>query len=155
MTGKPYTKWYNVHERYTWNDFRAEGLILIIIAVVLTLHLFGSRKNGAKARAWIRAHAKPLSSEFAIVGFSGVPAPSAGKSNDELLEALETANVANPDRLLKKKSLYEYCDVRDRPPERGLCRRQAHAYQALQNPFMTLVEVGMGFLWRPWARPRT
>ncbi|KAK1750743.1 DUF1682 domain-protein [Echria macrotheca] len=90
-TGRPYTKWYNVHERYTWADFRTEGIILACVAVVLVLHLIGARLNRSKARRWISAHAATLASEFALVGFSG-------------------AAVADQDAesMLREKSLFEF-----------------------------------------------
>lgn len=71
--GKPYTKWYKVHERYSLEDFRIEGYILVVVAVIFVFHIFGSRRNRVKAKAWMRAHAPLLRSEFSSVGFNGVP----------------------------------------------------------------------------------
>lgn len=63
-----------MHERYTLQDFRVEGYILAVVGVLFAFHLLGSRRNKAKARAWMRAHAPLLRSEFSSVGFDGVPA---------------------------------------------------------------------------------
>ncbi|KAK4239777.1 hypothetical protein C8A03DRAFT_13849 [Achaetomium macrosporum] len=108
QTLRPYTKWYNVHERYTWSDFKAEGIILSVIAVVLILHLVGARLNRSKAKKWIRAHVAPLTSEFALVGFAGVPPIIADKKGDELVQALADANTQQGEKLLKEKSLFEF-----------------------------------------------
>ncbi|KAM7221417.1 DUF1682 domain containing protein [Rhypophila decipiens] len=108
QTGRPYTKWYNVHERYTWSDFQVEGAILLAFGVVLLVHLIGARLNRNKAKKWTRAHAAPLASEFALVGFSGVPSSTAGKSGDELVKALNENNVEKGDNITKEKSLFEY-----------------------------------------------
>ena len=104
----PYTKWYNVHERHSLSEFKAEGIILSAMAVVLLLHLFGARLNRTKARKWIRAHQGPLISEFASVGFAGAPPGSADKKGDELLQAFSAANTQQGDALIKEKSLFEF-----------------------------------------------
>lgn len=64
--------------------------------------------NRSKAKKWIRAHAAPLASEFAIVGFAGVPAAVADKKGDELVQALADSNARQGDSLLKEKSLFEF-----------------------------------------------
>ncbi|KAK0392837.1 hypothetical protein NLU13_2331 [Sarocladium strictum] len=92
-TAVPWTAWYNVHERHSLSEFRAEGYILGVAAVVVFFHLLGSRTNRAKARAWIRSYAPILKSEYAVVGFDGV----ATMDND-----------VNPDKLMKEKSLFEF-----------------------------------------------
>ncbi|RYC58571.1 hypothetical protein CHU98_g7639 [Xylaria longipes] len=90
-TARPYTKWYNIHERHSLSEFRTEGVILAIIAVICTMHFIGSRLNRAKSKAWAKAHAPLLTSEFAQVGFGG-----SRISGDE------------SDKVLKEKSLFEY-----------------------------------------------
>ncbi|SPN98394.1 uncharacterized protein DNG_01439 [Cephalotrichum gorgonifer] len=94
VAGKPFTKWYNVHERYTLQDFRAEGYILVIVAVIFAFHLFGSRRNRSKAKAWARAHAPVLRSEFSSVGFDGIA--SSSEPNDDV------------SRIIKEKSLFQF-----------------------------------------------
>lgn len=68
-TGVPYTKWYNVHERYSLNDFQQEGIILIFVVILVLVHLWGTRANRSRAKAWVEAHAPVLEKEFALVGF--------------------------------------------------------------------------------------
>ncbi|KAG5979221.1 hypothetical protein E4U55_005407 [Claviceps digitariae] len=93
-TARPYTKWYNVHERHSLSEFKAEGIILVIAALIVLFHILGARANRSKARAWMRAHAPVLHNEFALVGFGGVP-------------TLDSDNV-QPDSLIKEKSLSEF-----------------------------------------------
>ncbi|KAL2212726.1 DUF1682-domain-containing protein [Sarocladium strictum] len=92
-TTVPWTAWYNVHERHSLSEFRAEGYILAVAGVVLFFHLLGSRMNRSKARAWIRSYAPILKSEYAVVGFEGVPTID---------------NDVNPEKLMKEKSLFEF-----------------------------------------------
>ncbi|KAH7162537.1 hypothetical protein B0J13DRAFT_13096 [Dactylonectria estremocensis] len=93
VTAVPYTKWYNVHERHSLSEFRAEGIILAIASVIFFFHIIGARSNRSKAKSWIRANASALKSEFALVGFGGV----ATMDND-----------VKPDTLIKEKSLFEF-----------------------------------------------
>ncbi|KAI1754376.1 hypothetical protein F4782DRAFT_53573 [Xylaria castorea] len=90
-TARPYTQWYNVHERHSLSEFRTEGIILVIIAVICSVHFIGSRLNRAKSKAWAKAHTSLLTSEFSQVGFGG-----SRISGDE------------SDKVLKEKSLFEY-----------------------------------------------
>lgn len=92
-TTVPWTKWYNIHERHSLSEFKGEGVILAIGFVILVLHMIGARANRRKARAWIRANAPALTSEFALVGFGGVPTIDADIKADDLL---------------KEKSLFEF-----------------------------------------------
>ncbi|TQV99578.1 hypothetical protein V2A60_005045 [Cordyceps javanica] len=92
-TGRPFTKWYNIHERHSLSEFKVEGVILLVTAFIFVFHFFGAGSNRTKAKKWIRAHAAALNSEFALVGFGRTP----------------TADVVvNPDTLLKEKSLFEF-----------------------------------------------
>lgn len=105
----PYTKWYNIHERHSLSDFKQEGIILILIGVVLTIHLLGTRANRAKAKTWITAHAPALEKEFALVGFGGRKAPTADQVEGEgLLKSMADESLNRPVQLLKEKSLNEF-----------------------------------------------
>ncbi|KAJ2986470.1 hypothetical protein NUW58_g5012 [Xylaria curta] len=84
-------EWYNVHERHSLSEFQTEGVILTVIAVICALHFIGARLNRAKSKAWAKAHAPLLTSEFALVGFGG-----SRISEDE------------SDKVLKEKSLFEF-----------------------------------------------
>ncbi|KAI0603485.1 DUF1682 domain protein [Biscogniauxia sp. FL1348] len=134
-TGLPYTKWYNVHERYSLSDFRAEGFILSIIAVIFTVHFIGTSLNRTKSKAWIKAHASVLTSEFALVGFGASP-----QSDPE------------PEKLLKEKSLFEYASY--------ATGRQNVAFMDIKlslikrfNPLMTVLESILGFFFDSFGSP--
>ncbi|KAH6668970.1 putative UPF0674 endoplasmic reticulum membrane protein [Halenospora varia] len=104
----PYTKWYNIHERYALSDFKQEGIILGFIAVIIAVHLFGSSANRKKAKSWIDAHAATLKREFALVGFGGrAPSPEDVEDNG-LAKSLASVNLDRPEELLKEKSLQQY-----------------------------------------------
>jgi hypothetical protein len=92
-TSRPYTKWYNLHERYTWNDFRLEGIIIAMSSVLFLLHIFGARRNRSRARAWMKAHEKLMKDEFALVGFGHIPTQD---------------SPDNTAKLIKEKSLFEF-----------------------------------------------
>jgi hypothetical protein len=107
--GVPYTKWYNVHERYSLSDFKQEGVILGFILVIVAIHLFGTTVNRKKAKSWINAHAPVLQKEFALVGFGGRKAPTAEDVESEgLAKALVNDTLELPEDLLKEKSLQEF-----------------------------------------------
>ncbi|KAL7626015.1 hypothetical protein AAE478_002784 [Parahypoxylon ruwenzoriense] len=133
--GRPYTKWYNIHERYSLSDFRAEGIILVIIVVIFTLHFIGTKLNRAKARSWIKAHAAVLVGEFAVVGFSGTSQPD-----------------QDPEKLMKAKSLFEFATY--------ATGRQNVAFMDVKlslkkrfNPLMTFVETATGFFFDSFGTP--
>ncbi|KAI1365222.1 hypothetical protein F5Y08DRAFT_328205 [Xylaria arbuscula] len=134
-TARPYTKWYNVHERHSLSEFRTEGLILSIIAIICTLHFIGSRLNRAKAKAWAKAHTPLLTSEFALVG-TGKLSISADES----------------DKLLKEKSLFEFSSY--------ATGRQNVAFMDVKlslmkrfNPLVLFPEFVIGFLFETYPMP--
>lgn len=92
----PFTKWYNIHERHSLSDFKQEAVILGFIVVIAAIHMWGTRTNREKAKAWISAHASTLTKEFALVGFGGKTPFSA------------TDELARVDDLLKEKSPNEF-----------------------------------------------
>jgi hypothetical protein len=151
-TGKPYTKWYNVHERYELADFKIEGLILAAILVLVATHILGASMNRKKARKWIRAHAPTMAQEFALVGFSGVPAVAAGKTGEQLTLALADSNVAQGDAVLWEKSLFEFASY--------ATGRQNVAFLDVRltlikrfNPFMSIVEQVLGLVLDSYTSP--
>jgi hypothetical protein len=84
----PYTKWYNVHERVTLNDFKLEMYILPLLVLVVAVHVWGTRANRRKAQQWMRVHAPVLKQEFAQVGY--------------------TTDVEDTDEMLREKKAEEY-----------------------------------------------
>ncbi|PMD40860.1 DUF1682-domain-containing protein [Hyaloscypha variabilis F] len=105
----PYTKWYNIHERYSLSDFKQEGVILSLIVVIVIIHLFGTNTNRKKAKKWVAAHAPVLQKEFALVGFGGRKAPTADQVESEgLAKSLANDTLELPVDLLKEKSPQEF-----------------------------------------------
>jgi hypothetical protein len=136
----PYTKWYNVHERYSLSDFRIEGYILGIVTMLLLFHIFGSRSNRSKAKAWMRAHAPLLRKEFALVGFGGVPKLDVDENDDG-------------SQLIREKSLFEF--------EVYATGRQNVAFTDINllltkrfNPFMHAVEMFLGMFFDSYSMPQ-
>jgi hypothetical protein len=134
-TARPYTKWYNVHERHSLSEFRTEALILSIIAIICAFHFIGSRLNRAKARAWAKAHAPLLTSEFALVGFGATQI-----SENE------------PEKVLKERSLFEYAAYST--------GRQNIAFMDVKlslmkrfNPMLLFPEFIIGFLFESYPIP--
>ncbi|KAI9742574.1 MAG: hypothetical protein M1818_003714 [Claussenomyces sp. TS43310] len=134
-TGVPYTKWYNVHERYTLNDFRSEGLILLFVLVVVLVHLWGTRANRTKAKSWASAHAPVLEKEFAKVGFGDLEDPA---------EA--------PGELLNEKAAYQFSTY--------ATGRQNVAFVDINlsllkryNPLVACVEYVTGFFFESMPAP--
>lgn len=73
------------------------------------MHLWGTRKNKRKAKAWITAHAPVLEKEFAVVGFGGRKAPSMEDvQSTGLAKALNSDDLVIPEELLKEKTAQEY-----------------------------------------------
>ncbi|KAK3322150.1 hypothetical protein B0H66DRAFT_553520 [Apodospora peruviana] len=151
-TLRPYTKWYNVHERYTLADFKIEGVILGCMAVVLLMHLFGARLNRYKAKKWIHANAAPLASEFALVGYSGVPVGLADKSGDELVQALADANAQKGDAVLKEKSLFEFATYATGRVNVAFLDVKLTLKKRF-NPLTTFVETVLGFFFDSFGGP--
>lgn len=135
VTGRPYTKWYNIHERHSLDEFKAEGVILVIIIVIFTLHFVGTRLNKSKAKAWIKAHAPTLKEEFAVVGFDGI------------------ANAdKEPEKMIKEKSLFEYASY--------ATGRQNIAFVDVNltlkkrfNPISIFAETFLGFAFESFTSP--
>jgi hypothetical protein len=128
-TNRPYTAWWKLHERHTLDEFKAEGAVLAVAAVIFLLHIIGARLNRNKAKKWARAHASAMHKEYALVGFDGVPT-----INTEI----------NPDKIIKENSLFEYTTYGT--------GRQNVAFTDVKltltkrfNPFLYLVETAMGF----------
>lgn len=127
-TGRPFTKWYNIHERHSLSEFKVEGVILAITALIFIFHFFGAGANRTKARKWIRAHAAALRSEFALVGFGRAPIPE-----------------AQPDSLLKEKSLFEFATYATGRKNIAFVDVKITLTKKF-NPFMFLVETVGSFL---------
>lgn len=109
VSAVPYTKWYNVHERYSLSDFKQEGVILVFLVIIVIVHLVGTAANRKKAKKWINAHAPILQKEFALVGFGGRLPPTAEEiENGSSAKSLANETLPLPVDLLKEKSPQEY-----------------------------------------------
>lgn len=107
--GVPYTKWYRVWERTSAADFKQEAFILPFIVLIVLVHLWGTRTNRRKAKAWMRAHAPVLQQEFAVVGFGGRRAPGADDVQASgLAKALSSDELVIPETLMKEKAGNEF-----------------------------------------------
>lgn len=73
--------------------------ILPFLLLIVLAHLWGSRKNKSKAKAWIKAHGPVLQQEFAVVGFGG----RRTNIDAEILDAQEI-----PKSVFKQKSATEF-----------------------------------------------
>jgi hypothetical protein len=153
QTLRPYTKWYRIHERHTWSDFKAEGIILSVIAVALIFHLIGARLNRTKAKKWIRDHANTLTSEFALVGFAGVPPAVADKKGDELVQALADSNARQGESLLKEKSLFEFATYATGRANVAFLDVKLTLMKRF-NPLTTLAETALGFFIDSFPQPQ-
>ncbi|KPM35766.1 hypothetical protein AK830_g10806 [Neonectria ditissima] len=136
-TAPPYTKWYNVHERHSISEFRMEGIIMLMASFIFLVHMIGARANRSKAKSWIRANAAALKSEFALVGFSGVPT-----MDDDV----------KPDTLIKEKSLFEFATY--------ATGRQNAAFTDVKltltkkfNPIVNAFETGLGYFTESFSVP--
>ncbi|KAJ9666180.1 hypothetical protein H2201_003614 [Coniosporium apollinis] len=107
--GVPYTKWYRVWERTSVADFKQEAFILPFIVLIVLVHLWGTRTNRRKAKAWMRAHAPVLQQEFAVVGFGGRRAPGMDDVQASgLANTLTSDELVIPETLMKEKAGNEF-----------------------------------------------
>jgi len=105
----PYTKWYNVHERHSLDEFKQEGVILGLILVIVAIHLYGTSTNRKKAKKWISSLAPTLQNEFALVGFGGRRLPTVDEIQSEgLAKTIASGQLELPEELLKEKSPNEF-----------------------------------------------
>ncbi|RAL64221.1 hypothetical protein DID88_002113 [Monilinia fructigena] len=103
----PYTKWYNIHERHSINEFKQEGIILGLLIIIVSIHLFGTGANRKKAKKWMTAHAPVLRREFALVGFGG-RAPTTEEIEGEETARSMAKELELPEDLLKEKSPQDF-----------------------------------------------
>lgn len=101
--------------------------------------------NRNKAKKWIRAHSKTLASEFALVGF-GDKATSRGTDG-------EPEDLAEPDKALKEKSLFEFATYAS--------GRQNVAFLDVKltlirrfNPLMSIAEAGLSMFFDSFNMPQ-
>ncbi|KAF7900692.1 uncharacterized protein EAF01_007994 [Botrytis porri] len=147
----PYTKWYNVHERHSLSEFKQEGIILGLLLVLVSIHLFGTGTNRKKAKKWMAAHAPVLRKEFALVGFGG-RAPTTQEIEDEESAKSMAKQLELPEDMLKEKSPQEYATY--------ATGRQNVAFLDVNvkllkryNPFALAIEYGFSLFFDTVASP--
>ena len=77
-------------ERTSAEDFKLEMYILPFLFFLIAVHLWGTRANRSKAKAWAKTHAPVLQQEFAQVGYEAGEEP------------------ATPDDILREKKADEF-----------------------------------------------
>jgi hypothetical protein len=85
-SNRPYTAWYRVWERTSVEDFKLEMYILPFLFALIAVHVWGTKRNRSKARAWASAHAPVLNHEFAQVGYTRPRGDEAADVADMLKE---------------------------------------------------------------------
>ncbi|KAJ5855981.1 uncharacterized protein N7529_009925 [Penicillium soppii] len=139
----PYTAWYRVWERTSPSDFKQEAMIMPVILVIVLFHLWGGRKNRQRAKAWAQAHTPSLQKEFAVVGFDGI--------SRQAPEGV-TAELANPESVLKEKSASEfaaYATGRQNVAFLDVSIKMPKRY----NPITYVMEYGLSFFFESWEPP--
>ncbi|KAL5614649.1 hypothetical protein BROUX41_004747 [Berkeleyomyces rouxiae] len=130
--GRPYTKWYNIHERFTLADFQGEAYIILAATILFSIHYGGVTRNRSKANAWAKSNGPILKQEYAMVGFGGTPTIDSDPN-----DASGT---------LREKSLFEF--------QSYVTGRRNVAFTDINlvlnrrfNPLIMLLEACMTFLW--------
>lgn len=86
-----------------------ELYILPVILVIVVVHVWGTRRNRAKANRWIKAHAPVMQQEFSQVGYVRSPSiDDVGAMG--LTQATEKLNqqLTNPENALREKKGDEF-----------------------------------------------
>lgn len=99
----------------------------------------------------MKANAAILASEFALVGFSGIPS-STGKESDALLKDLAESNEANAEIALKEKSLFEFATYATGRQNIAFLDAKLTLIRRF-NPIVTLVEAALGLFFDSFPAP--
>ncbi|THY04102.1 DUF1682-domain-containing protein [Aureobasidium pullulans] len=145
ISDRPFTKWYNVHERVTWSDFKTEGFVIPFLLLTIFIHFWGVRSNRRRANAWIRSHVNALENEFTHVGF-GKKINPATVSPDV---AMSAGDNINPEILREKSKdvFLSYATGR----QNVACVDVKLSLLKRYNPFSLISELGLGFFFESMA----
>lgn len=144
---------YNIHERHSLSEFKQEGVIFAAILVIVLIHLWGTRTNRAKAKAWINAHENALQKEFALVGFGGRKPPSAEDvESNGLLQAGANDKLNLPVELIKEKSSSEFATYATGRLNIAFMDVSLHFIKRF-NPLSVIAEYGMSFFFDSMPAP--
>lgn len=141
----PYTKWYRIWERTSPSDFMQEAMIMPFVLVIVLFHLWGTRRNRSKAKAWAQAHGPSLQKEFAVVGFDNIARPTS--EEDEV-----TVELVKPEKILKEKAANEfstYATGRQNVAFLDISLKMPKRY----NPITYLMEYVFSFFFETWEAP--
>jgi hypothetical protein len=146
MSQRPYTKWYNVHERVGVADFYTELMILPFVVLLVFAHIWGTRVNKRKAKAWGAAHIPLLQQEYASVGMSG-----RASADLKMLEDASTLDM--PQDTIKENAANEfisYATGRQNVAFLDTSLRLAKRY----NPMARLGEEALGLFFESMPAPK-
>lgn len=115
------------------------------MAVIIAIHVIGTRINRAKAKSWITAHAPLLEKEFALVGFGGRATQSPGETGSD--DALN-----RPVHLLKEKSLQNFSTYATGRQNVAFLDVNLNLYKRY-NPLSMIADFGMGFFFESLPTP--
>ena len=122
------------------------------ILLLVLFHVWGTSKNRRKAKQWIRTHAPVLQSEFAVVGFGGVPKlVRRGNDGGEIVPG-SSDELVSPDSLLKEKSPQEfvtYATGRQNVAFLDVALKLPKRY----NPITFTMEYVFSFFFESWPAP--
>ncbi|KAL7267055.1 hypothetical protein RUND412_010367 [Rhizina undulata] len=68
--------WYAIWERASLSDFKSEGYIILLLIAVISVHLWGTKRNRSIASSVIASIKPVLQKEFAYVGFNRLGKPN-------------------------------------------------------------------------------
>lgn len=120
--------------------------ILPLILVVIAIHIWGTRANKRRAKAWLNAHAPILRHEYALVGFGGRRAPTLSEVESKgLLKAEGSDQLIIPEEMMREQTANEFVTY--------ATGRQNVAFADVRlvlnkryNPLLSLGETAMGFV---------
>ena len=145
ISDRPFTKWYNVHERVSWADFKTEGFVIPFLLLTIFVHFWGVRANRRRANAWIRSHVNVLENEFAQVGFG----KKLDLANTSPEVAMSAGDKINPEILREKSKdvFLSYATGR----QNVVCVDVKLSLLKRYNPLSLVSELGLGFFFESMA----
>jgi hypothetical protein len=106
----PYTKWYRIWERHTWQDFITEYIILTFVVVVVIVHFIGATRNRNIAKKWFKRVANVLKDEYALVGF-GTQAREYTETEEPEYDALREVSTNEFTSYVSGRENVAYIDI--------------------------------------------
>lgn len=131
-----------------------EAMIMPFLILIIAFHVWGTRKNRRKAKAWAQAHVPVLQNEFAVVGFGGVRKQISAEAveADGLAKASVSSELVAPESVLKEKSAQEfssYATGRQNVAFIDISIKLLKRY----NPVTFLMEYVLSLFFESWPTP--